>query len=215
MRNELRMASKRKVIGQHQLTSTTSYNRYPHIFRFVKSLSHSNDNLKILSFGCSTGEECFSIRSYFPYAQITGADINVDNLKKAIKRNSDSKTQFVISEVDLLKSKGPFDIIFAMSVLCRWEDTKDLENCASVYPFSKFESTINDLYSILKHDGLLIVYNANFIIEETNVSKFLMPLDLNDISESGFVHKFDKTNNRNLEIHNTVVYRNCKFENFT
>jgi SAM-dependent methyltransferase len=197
--------SRKKYKEQHQLTSTTHMNRYPVIFSTTKSLI-DDPAPKILSFGCSTGEECFSLRSYFPEARIIGADINTKNLTVARKQNNDLNILFIPSDNETLEENGPYDAIFAMSVLCRWEDTKNLTTCEPIYPFSKFEKIVEQLYSLLKNGGLLIVYNANFRVEDTSLAKYLIPCRTDDIPNSGFVHKYSKDNMRLHSEHKSVIY---------
>ena len=201
----LEKSKRKKFEHQHQLTSTTWQNRYPAIFEATQKNATGKKN--ILSYGCSTGEECFSIRQYFPEAIITGADINEKNLLKARKKNNDSNISFINSDSKSLKTKGSFDIIFAMSVLCRWEDTKDIENCKNIYPFTKFDESINFLINLLNKDGLLVVYNSNFKVEDSTASTLVMPLEIDSILESGFVHKFDINNFRDISVHNKVIYK--------
>ena len=197
----------RKIFSeQHQLTSTTSYDRYPEIFSEIKKLSEKCHPI-ILSYGSSTGEECFTLRNYFPNATIIGADINKNNLRIANRKNYDPAIHFIYSTRESLVTNGPYDIIFAMSVLCRWEDTKNLQNCEKVYPFAKFDNTVNLLYSLLNKNGFLVVYNANFRIEESSLHKKLTIIETPDIKDSGFVYKFDRSNNRVLSPHKTVIYK--------
>ena len=54
----------------------TRPNRYPRISRFVQSSLGADSEVRILSFGCSTGDEVFSLRQYFPRATIKGIDVN-------------------------------------------------------------------------------------------------------------------------------------------
>ena len=53
--------------GSHQLVDWTAPNRYPEIFAAAAAAAR-----RILSFGCSTGEECVSLAEYFPKAEIIG-----------------------------------------------------------------------------------------------------------------------------------------------
>ncbi len=198
--------ARKKHKDQHQLTSTTNMNRYPIIFNMVKSLIN-RPYPRILSFGCSTGEECFSLREYFLESNILGADINIKNLNKARMQNTDSKIIFILSNHNELKKYGPYDIIFVMSVLCRWEDTKYVDDCKDIYPFSKFNDSINHLVNALNKDGLMVVYNSNFKVEDSSAATQLTPLDIESITESGFVHKFDSNNNKIEGIHNKVIYK--------
>src|SRR5215467_12525911 len=56
--------------------SETNLDRYPDIFRFAREQVGDDSSHRILSFGCATGEEVFSLRRYFPLAHIRGLDIN-------------------------------------------------------------------------------------------------------------------------------------------
>ena len=60
----------------HQTTSLTYMDRYPTIFSACRDYFDGKKDLKILSYGCSTGEEVLTLRRYFPDAHIIGADIN-------------------------------------------------------------------------------------------------------------------------------------------
>lgn len=178
----------------HQLTSTTKENRYPLIFEECSILVKNPE--KILSFGCSTGEEVFTLnRFYYPSSNIIGLDISDKNLKKAREKlDLSSNTIFQNSTEENLKGNAPYDIIFAMSVLCRWEDTKGITDCSKIYPFQKFEEQIEKFYNVLKVSGLLVIYNANFRFSDCSISKEFELISSSKILESGFVPKFDKRN---------------------
>ena len=78
-RNET-LLSLRPPKGLFQPCGTTSDDRYPNIFEQVRKLAGDGTNVRILSFGCSTGEEVFSLRQYFDEARIVGLDINPFNV---------------------------------------------------------------------------------------------------------------------------------------
>ncbi len=48
--------------GLYQPYGTTSDDRYPEIFKFVREQIGDGADVRILSVGCSTGEEVFSLR---------------------------------------------------------------------------------------------------------------------------------------------------------
>ncbi|MGG7620247.1 hypothetical protein [Bacillus coreaensis] len=64
----------------HQTTSLTYMDRYPKIFTACQKYFEGKEDIKILSYGCSTGEEVLTLRRYFPNAQIIGVDINKQSL---------------------------------------------------------------------------------------------------------------------------------------
>jgi len=121
-------------ISKHQRKISTSYNRYPEIFEVTRNYSNSKfpNPRDILSFGCSTGEECFSLREYFPAARIIGTDINKSNLKICNNKNFDKNIKFIYSNSENLLKENPYDLIFCMSVLCRWPDTKNIDDISSI-----------------------------------------------------------------------------------
>ncbi len=54
----------------------TATNRYPRIFGFIQQQLAAQPDVRLLSFGGSTGAEVFTLRDYFPTAFIKGIDIN-------------------------------------------------------------------------------------------------------------------------------------------
>lgn len=179
----------------HQFKNSTSYNRYPNIFSETKQyFLKNNSKIKILSYGCSTGEECFSLREYFPEAVIVGLDIDVKNLEICKSKNQDSNIIFLESTTKNIEHNGPYDIIFCMSVLCRWPDSKELMDISNLYSFKKFEKALISLDFNLKLNGVLVLYNCNFLFSDTKIYNKYKALASPMITESGFVQKFDKNN---------------------
>src|SRR5579872_7156733 len=52
----------------HQATVMTSMNRYPRAFSASRRYFGDRRDVRILSFGCATGEEVLTLRQYFPEA---------------------------------------------------------------------------------------------------------------------------------------------------
>jgi hypothetical protein len=199
--------------GQHQLTSTTYTNRYPELFHETKQYAEkflSSKSVSILSFGCSTGEECISLKSYFAEAKIVGADINKLNIRKAERINNAEGISYILSSSENIEKAGKYDLIFCLSVLCRWEDTKYLDNCEKIYPFSKFEKTVNMLTDHLNFGGMIIIYNSNFRFEDTKRGAYFEVLQTPSVTDSGFVQKFDSHNNRLNTSHIHCIYRKVR-----
>ncbi len=148
----------------HQPSHVTKMDRYPDLFSFTASLI-KNENCKILSFGCSSGEECISLRKYFPKAHIVGAEINQD-LLSICREKQDSQMDFIHSKYENLKKHGPYDLIFSLNVFNR--NVKDPENYP-LYVFSYFEDQINQFHEILHVDGLLILQGSKHNFKKTEV----------------------------------------------
>ncbi|MFN3839751.1 MAG: class I SAM-dependent methyltransferase [Cyclobacteriaceae bacterium] len=206
-RIKLVSAFRRLFNEQHQLTSKTYSDRYPQLFaEVVKAMPDTGRPLNLLSFGCSTGEECFSLKKYFPNARIVGADINTLNLAIARSKNTNPDITFIYSKPENLLKFAPYDAVFCLSVLCRWEDTKDLQNCEAIYPFTKFEKTVKELTAMVATGGLFLLYNSNFRFEDTSSFRDFEIVEA-PLPNSGFVHKFDRFNNRVTEEHVHCIYR--------
>lgn len=205
--NQWRKFLRRQYPDQHQLTSTTEMNRYPELFREARE-RWSGDQPRLLSYGCSTGEECATLEKYFEPGLIVGADINEANLREARRKFSSPRLQFVPSDPAILMTYGPFDFVFALSVLCRWEDTRDVEDCTAIYSFEKFASATAFLDLLVAPGGLLVIYNSNFRFEDTATFSASYTIEETPaIADSGFVHKFDRNNRRIREVHRACIYR--------
>lgn len=183
----------------HQDKTNTGINRYPEIFKFCFDINPNPFN--ILSYGCSSGEEVETLAMFFGTSNIYGVDINEDMINqtrlkfKYINRIKTSKE--IIKEVK-------YDFIFCMSVLCRWPDTEKIEDCSNTYNFEKFNTTLNDLDKQLMIGGYLVIYNSNFIFDNSDVSDNY--ISVGNWKESGFVHKFT---NKNLKTN--LEYTKCVF----
>ena len=147
--------------GSHQLVDWTAPNRYPEIF--AAAAAAAPDARRILSFGCSTGEECVSLASYFPEAEIVGADINLLSLLKAWKKRSD-RIRFVYSSDRILSRLGGFDVVFCMAVLRAAKKRQRLGN----YPFKLFEERALFLESLVRPGGLFVIHNSMYRFSDTS-----------------------------------------------
>ena len=184
----------------HLTCNYTKMDRYPEIFSLVRAHFEelgkaTSSDLKILSFGCSTGEEAFSLRRYFPNAEIVGVDISEWNLKQARKKNKDDKIRFLFSDDNTLEENGPFDAIFCMAVLLRIAHRMEpAPSSADEYPIDKFIEQISELDGHLNEQGALIVYHTNYHLRDTPLYERYRALTF-DFTEKDLIPKYD-TNNR-------------------
>ncbi|EGF93757.1 methyltransferase domain protein [Asticcacaulis biprosthecium C19] len=144
--------------------------------------------LKILSFGCSTGEECLDIQKEFPNAQVFGTDIKQSALKQAMDKCPASMTIFPSNEAAIAQH-GPYDAITAMSVFCKWPTTSELANISELYPFSTFEAGLVNLVRNLKIGGILLLQNAQYMVEDTRLAGHLHPINETFRESSGWIFK--------------------------
>lgn len=147
----------------HQACNYTKADRYPQIFQFCQQRLADRSNLKLLSFGCSTGEEAFTLRNYFPDARITGVDINPSNIRTCMRKNRDRNIRFDIVRNVTFESSTIFDAIFCMAVFQRTEIRNELvQDSSHIYPFVKFDQQIKALDQHLAVGGLLIIHICNY-----------------------------------------------------
>jgi tRNA G46 methylase TrmB len=153
----------------HQFSNFTKFNRYPDLFEIAKQHFETIENPKILSFGCSTGEEVMTISEYIPHATVIGVDINNWCLKQAkLNYVSDNRLFYNSLSEDFIKMTG-FDAIFCLAVFQHPENRHDKNRMESGYPFIQFEKQLNELDLKLKKTGLLFIDNCDFNFIETNL----------------------------------------------
>jgi hypothetical protein len=149
----------------------TLENRYPDLFRSVAALAP--DAQRLLSFGCSTGEELISLRHWFPAATIVGAEINERSRRIARKRVAVDPFTEVVGPAEIT---GEFDVIFALAVFQREPhqvaETR-LKDLSKLYAFARFDSAVAGLVRSLSKGGLLCVTNAQYRVEDSSAAALL------------------------------------------
>lgn len=158
----------------HQGAGTTAMDRFPEIFAACRDFFGNRQDLNLLSFGCSSGEEVVTLRQYFPSASITGAEINGRSLAMCRKRVVDSRISFIRSDPETLRQRGPFDAIFCMAVLQRLPlkrvHGQFPASLKGIYPFERFDEQITEFDRLLKKGGLLVVHAKAYAFAHATVS---------------------------------------------
>jgi len=160
----------------HQTTPYTRAERYPELFDLAARLApHAN---RILSFGCSTGEELISLRRRFPKAEIIGTEINPRSRRIAARRLAADSGIVVL---DPRSIEGSFDVVLALAVLQR-EPHKivemDVRDLSAHYPFERFDSAMSALVERLRAGGLLCVAHAQYRVEDSSITDELEPIGI-------------------------------------
>ncbi len=177
--------------GQHQRHPATRPDRYPAEFGFAARHFGPNARLDILSFGCSTGDEVFTLRDYFVQARIKG--IEVDPGRVAICRArlgtvADRGLAFACADSTADEPDRHYDLIFAMAVFRNAQLDSPAERRATGYlNFAQFERHIVDLVRALKPGGMMFVGASNFRVRDTVVDPQLEVVFHADPSRSGIV----------------------------
>jgi len=148
--------------------------RYPEVFAFVRAQIGDDARVRLLSFGCSTGDEVATLRHYFPSATIRGVDISRGNIREC-KRRSDLANDSHIDFVQAGSAKGEprshYDAIFCMAVFRHGGlVARARQSCADVITFQAYERTVAELSECLKPAGLLVIEHSNFRFTDTAAS---------------------------------------------
>lgn len=180
---------------QNQISNWTKYDRTPDIFRGVAALVRAP---KILSFGCSTGEEVRTLRDrYFPDSVIHGIDVDAGIIERNRRNNADPLVEYFS---DLGEIDQDYDLIFCMSVLCRWPDGQDQ------YHFETYQKTLLSVDKRLKPGGFLVIYNAQYLLEETLLRDHYEAVEIDNL-DSGFVKKHHRDFSDFIGVYETTVFR--------
>jgi SAM-dependent methyltransferase len=167
--------------GLFQPYGTTSNNRYPETFHLVHKQIGDGVDVRLLSFGCATGEEVFDLRRHFPMATIVGLDINRHNIavcQKRLRRINDTRLIFTQAASTADEAGASYDAIFAMAVF-RHGDlnvSPPPARCDHRLRFADFEKSVNDLSRCLKPGGLLAIHHAMFRFGDTSVATQFAPV---------------------------------------
>jgi hypothetical protein len=165
----------------HQTTPYTAEDRYPALFDLAFELAPNA--ARILSFGCSTGEELVALRRRFASAEILGAEINPRSRRIAARRVADDRRTRIVGPRAI---EGTFDLIFALAVLQREphrvEETGS-DDLSSSYPFARFDAAVTELVARLNPGGLLCVMHAHYRVEDSSAAAGLEPVDKSPVMD--------------------------------
>lgn len=189
---------------QVQLSTFTAPDRYPEVFDFLKvqmAEKSAKRRSRILSIGCSTGEEIDAIRRRLPEAAIVGVDISQENIDRCSARFPD--IQFFCADFfseTPLRFEQKFDAVLVLSVLCRYPESRRLKDLSGLYAFSEFEFAIDRLDAYIDTGGLLVLINTNYSFSDTRIAKHYKAIS--NLKTSGFVPRFLRDGRRR-----TLQYR--------
>jgi 2-polyprenyl-3-methyl-5-hydroxy-6-metoxy-1,4-benzoquinol methylase len=204
----------RKPRNLFQVCNLTAEDRYPVLFRLARDELGDGRDLRLLSFGCATGEEVFSLRKYFPSATIKGLDINRHNIsvcKQRLALNPDSKIHFELADSVEREPAAAYDAIFCMAVFRHGNlADKRFVRCDSLIRFADFRRIIAEIAQRLRPGGLLIVIHANFRFRDTPTAEEFELVHRMNLCQPGrtITPIFDRDNRRTSEFNwGEVMFR--------
>jgi chemotaxis methyl-accepting protein methylase len=138
---------------QIQNHNETKFNRYPWAWSKIPITPS-----KILSFGCSTGEEAVTAKGYFMDAEIHGFDTN-----KVVLNIARLRFPF-ITFLDSI-SDNRYDLILCNSVLCNHPANFDKKE-NDLMNFKLFEGMVYVIDTMLNPGGVLMAMNTEYRIQD-------------------------------------------------
>ena len=164
----------RPSANRFQPFNHTQPNRYPWLFSYVREALGDDAGHRLLSFGCSIGDEVFALRSYFPSATIKGIDIDLPNIAECRRRVPPlgmAEIEFAVADSMAGEPAGSYDAIFCLAVLCNGTLTvTDAQRSDPILYFANFERMVEDFARCLKPGGFLCLVTTNFRFCDTKVA---------------------------------------------
>ncbi len=159
---------------------TTAMHRYPTLFAFVQAALGAAGNKRLLSFGCASGEEVLTLRSYFPDATITGLDIHPGHISACnlrFRTQPDSSIQFRLAGNTASEADASYDAIFCLAVLRRGDLAFHTgQRCDHLIRFEDVQAQLLDFARCLRPGGLLALRHANFRLRDTAAARWFDPV---------------------------------------
>lgn len=194
----LAVHARRRLPGQFQDRNHTGPDRYPWLFEFVRAHLAAGGAQRLLSFGCSTGDEVLTLRRYFPTAAITGIDIDPRNIavcRDRVRADPASHLEFAVAGTTEAEPAESYDAIFCLGVLCLGDLTAlGLERADPFFTFAEFERIVTDFARCLKPGGLLLFHSTNFRFGDTAVAAGFETVLEVDPPQLGSAVVFDRSN---------------------
>ncbi|KQN21218.1 hypothetical protein ASE86_14685 [Sphingomonas sp. Leaf33] len=171
-RGQLRAGS-----GLLQPAILTGMDRHPQLFALLQALLAGRTHPRLLSFGCSTGEEAFTLAHYFPHAAIDAIDANPACIAEARRAARSREHREVADRIRFLCATSPdagtdnYDAVLCLSVLRHGAlDVERPERCTALMPFARFAETVAALDRCLRPGGVLLLWGCNFRFCDTTIA---------------------------------------------
>jgi hypothetical protein len=150
----------------------TSEDRYPEVFTWLQGEIEDSENVRLLSFGCSVGDEVFTLRNYFPNAYVVGIDIsrgNISECRRRQQRQGDKRMHFVRAASGDREPNGDYDAVLCMAVFRHGNlGYSRPSSCEGHITFEAFDATVTQLARCLKVGGFLVVEHSNFRFRDSS-----------------------------------------------
>lgn len=153
----------------------TEADRHPELFAFVRERLGDGPDRRLLSFGCSDGEEVFSLRRHFPAASIKGIDIDRRRIARCRQRlaagGGDERIAFEAAGSAADERRDHYDAIFAMAVFRHGDLSDAPPRCDHLIRFADFERSVVALAACVRPGGLIVLRHASFRFGDTAAAR--------------------------------------------
>lgn len=175
---------------QFQVSNSTGYMRYENIYSHIRRHDLIPENPRVLVFGCSSGQELRTVRSIWPYARVSGCDIDKQMLDSAAEAAPFADLFF--SDDDNLEVSGTFDLVCCNSVLCR-HPLPPADSIPTELPLDDIEAILDKLIQRMNPNAFLMAYNINHLMSDCAASRQLQPTSISSSWNNSFVPRLDAT----------------------
>lgn len=162
--------------------TTTARDRYPEEMACMRDALADvpPDGLRLLSFGCASGEELLTLHEQFPQARITGIDLNPLALRTARRRIDEAAAgawiRLVRAGDALGEEPAAYDAVLAFAVLRHGGLNDAPPTCVPMLRFADFERTVEGLCRAVRPGGILAIRHANFRFTDCGVAAGFEPV---------------------------------------
>lgn len=134
--------------GYLQPSGMTKEERYPKIYDAAVKMKPKAK--RVLSFGCSTGEEVFALAKRFPNAdQLIGVDIDHNRVRDARRANKQKNVYFH----DTVGGLGQFDVVTALNVFFCLDKP---------IPKDQWQKTLEEVAGYVAPGGMLMIFKSDY-----------------------------------------------------
>lgn len=170
---------------QIQVSHATSLNRYPVEYasakKYIEDLGRKGEK-RLLSFGSSTGLEAISlVQLYFNGDQdikVFGVDLDEVTLIEARRNVAAQSPNIEVGKITFFNGNeiaighyGPYDAIFANSVLCYHGGGYNASEIIKHFSFQDYEKVLKELDHSLVVGGILAIVNSNYDFSDSTIAK--------------------------------------------
>jgi SAM-dependent methyltransferase len=170
-RFEVARRLRRPVANRFQPYAHTLPDRYPWLFDFAADALKGVPAPRLLSFGCSRGDEVFSLQRRLPHATVRGLDIDPRNIAQCLARAraaNSGRLSFAVASSPGEEPSQSYHAIFCLAVLCHGDLTvTGARRSQPLAHFADFERTLVDFARCLRPEGLLFLHTTNFRFSDT------------------------------------------------